>query len=104
MQAIIDTRDYETGRYLVMVTNQGVAKKTEFKEYDSRNQTLVAIKLVDGDELVIGADHQRRERRADLHQQGHGDPLQRGRPPRMGWHPGVRGIRLRHGDQVVAAV
>ncbi|HEY4584460.1 MAG TPA: DNA gyrase subunit A, partial [Acidimicrobiia bacterium] len=43
VQAIIDTRDYETGRYLVMVTKLGVAKKTEFKEYESRNQTLVAI-------------------------------------------------------------
>ncbi|HEY4607227.1 MAG TPA: DNA gyrase subunit A, partial [Acidimicrobiia bacterium] len=52
VQAIIDTRDYETGRYLVMVTKRGVAKKTEFKEYDSRNQTLVAIRLVGDDELV----------------------------------------------------
>ena len=52
VQAIIDTRDYETGRYLVMVTKKGQAKKTEFKEYDSRNQTLVAIKLTDDDELV----------------------------------------------------
>ena len=52
IQAIIDTRDYETGRYLVMVTKKGQAKKTEFKEYDSRNQTLVAIRLADDDELV----------------------------------------------------
>jgi DNA gyrase subunit A len=52
IQAIIDTRDYETGRYLVMVTKNGQAKKTEFKEYDSRYQTLIAIKLVDDDELV----------------------------------------------------
>ena len=52
IEAVIDTRDYETKRYLVMVTKLGQAKKTEFKEYDSRNATLVAINLSDGDELV----------------------------------------------------
>ena len=35
-----------------MVTRLGTAKKTLFREYDSRNQTLVAIKLVDDDEVV----------------------------------------------------
>ncbi len=105
VQAIIDTRDYETGRYLVMVTKQGAAKKTEFKEYDSRNQTLVAIKLVGDDELVsvrttngendlliftkegMGI----RFREADLRSMGRGTQ-------------GVRGLRLREGDQVIGAV
>jgi len=32
VQAIIDMRDYETARFLVMVTKKGQAKKTEFKE------------------------------------------------------------------------
>ena len=31
IEAIIDTRDYETSRYLVMVTKNGQAKKTQFK-------------------------------------------------------------------------
>ena len=105
VQAIIDTRDYETGRYLVMVTKQGVAKKTEFKEYDSRNQTLVAIKLIGDDELVTvrttsGANDLLiftrdgmgiRFKEADLRSMGRGTQ-------------GVRGIRLREGDRVVAAV
>ncbi len=105
VQAIIDTRDYETGRYLVMVTKQGVAKKTEFKEYDSRNQTLVAIKLIGDDELVTvrttsGANDLLiftrdgmgiRFKEADLRSMGRGTQ-------------GVRGIRLRDGDRVVAAV
>src|SRR5690606_23247779 len=52
IQAVIDTRDYETSPYLVMVTRKGQAKKTEFKEYESRNQTLVAMRLAEDDELV----------------------------------------------------
>src|SRR5690606_24499317 len=52
IESVIDTRDYETNRYLVMVTRHGQVKKTEFKEYDSKYQSLIAIKLVDGDELV----------------------------------------------------
>ena len=52
IEAIIDTRDYETSRFLVMVTRKGMGKKTPFREYESRNATLVAINLQDGDELV----------------------------------------------------
>jgi DNA gyrase subunit A len=105
VQAIIDTRDYETGRFLVMVTKKGQAKKTEFKEYDSRNQTLVAIKLSEDDELVsvrptngendilifTRAGVGIRFAESDLRSMGRGTQ-------------GVRGIRLREGDQVVAAV
>ncbi len=105
VEAIIDTRDYETGRYLVMVTKKGQAKKTEFKEYDSRNQTLVAIKLSDDDELVTvrttngqndfliftRAGMGIRFAESDLRSMGRGTQ-------------GVRGIKLREGDQVVAAV
>ncbi|MGH3650893.1 MAG: DNA gyrase subunit A [Acidimicrobiia bacterium] len=105
IQAIIDTRDYETSRYLVMVTKKGQTKKTEFKEYDSRNQTLVAIKLVDDDELVKvrnsgGSDDILiftkngmgiRFAESDLRSMGRGTQ-------------GVRGIKLREDDEVVGAV
>jgi DNA gyrase subunit A len=53
IQAIIDTRDYETQRYLFFATKQGQVKKTKFSEYDSSLRTgLIAINLRDGDELV----------------------------------------------------
>ena len=53
IQAIIDTRDYETYRYLFFATKQGQVKKTKFSEYDSSLRTgLIAINLRDGDELV----------------------------------------------------
>ncbi|MDH5236566.1 MAG: DNA gyrase subunit A, partial [Acidimicrobiia bacterium] len=53
VEAIIDTRDYETNRYLVFATRQGRVKKTLFTAYDSSLKAgIIAIKLRDEDELV----------------------------------------------------
>ncbi|MCA1691856.1 MAG: DNA gyrase subunit A, partial [Actinobacteria bacterium] len=53
IQAVIDTRDYETSRFLFFATKKGMVKKTRFTEYDSSLRTgLIAINLKDGDELV----------------------------------------------------
>ncbi|MFN2608301.1 MAG: DNA gyrase subunit A [Acidimicrobiales bacterium] len=53
IQAIIDTRDYETSRFLFFATKRGQVKKTRFTEYDSSLRAgLIAINLKDGDELV----------------------------------------------------
>ena len=52
IEAIIDTRDYESHRFLVAFTKKGQVKKTKFTDYDSRNQVLVAINLADDDEVV----------------------------------------------------
>jgi DNA gyrase subunit A len=53
IQAVIDTRDYETSRFLFFATKKGVVKKTRFSEYDkSRREGFVAINLREGDELV----------------------------------------------------
>ncbi|GIU93259.1 MAG: DNA gyrase subunit A [Acidimicrobiia bacterium] len=104
IQAVIDTRDYETNRYLVMVTRHGQAKKTEFREYDSRNTTLVAIRLDEGDELVAVRTTNGDDDVLIFTEQGMGirfpetDLRPMGRATR-----GVRGIRLREGDRVVAA-
>jgi DNA gyrase subunit A len=51
--AVIDTRDYETYRYLLIATKRGMVKKTLFREYDSsRKEGLIALNLKDGDEVV----------------------------------------------------
>ncbi|MDQ3618641.1 MAG: DNA gyrase subunit A [Actinomycetota bacterium] len=51
--AVIDTRDYETNRYLLIATKGGMVKKTLFQEYDSsRKEGIIALKLKDGDEVV----------------------------------------------------
>jgi DNA gyrase subunit A len=105
IQAIIDTRDYETGRYLVMVTRKGQAKKTEFKEYDSRNQTLVAIRLADDDELVSVRTSSGTNDILIFTSEGMGIRFAESDLRSMGrGTQGVRGIRLRDGDRVVTAV
>jgi DNA gyrase subunit A len=51
--AVIDTRDYETYRYLLIATKRGMVKKTLFREYDSsRREGLIAVNLKEGDEVV----------------------------------------------------
>ncbi len=53
IQAVIDTRDYETNRYLFFATRKGQVKKTKFTEYDSSLRSgLIAISLRGDDELV----------------------------------------------------
>src|SRR5205823_14465176 len=53
IQAIIDTRDYESHRFLFFATRLGQVKKTKFTEYDSSLRAgIIAINLRDDDELV----------------------------------------------------
>ena len=53
IQAIIDTRDYESNRFLFFATRSGRIKKTRFTAYDSSLKAgLIAVRLNDGDELV----------------------------------------------------
>jgi DNA gyrase subunit A len=104
VQAIIDTRDYETNRYLVMVTRLGQAKKTEFKEYDSRNQTLKAIRLTESDELVAVRTTNGENDLLIFTEQGQGIRFKESDLRPMGRDTqGVRGIRLRPGDRVISA-
>ena len=51
--AVIDTRDYETYRHLLIATRRGMVKKTLFREYDSsRREGIIALNLKEGDEVV----------------------------------------------------
>jgi DNA gyrase subunit A len=53
IQAIIDTRDYESHKFLFFATKRGQVKKTKFTEYDSSLRAgIIAINLRDDDELV----------------------------------------------------
>ena len=85
-----------------MVTKLGTAKKTLFREYDSRNQTLVAIKLVGDDEVVSVRTTTGENDMLIFTANGKGSAS---RKPICGMGratQGVRGIRLRAGDEVVA--
>ena len=104
IQAIIDTRDFASERYLFFATKKGTVKKTAFNEYDSsRRDGLIAINLRDGDELVrvietSGSD--------DIFMVGRGGTTIRFsedevRP--MGRSAGgVRGMKMKAGDELVS--
>jgi len=105
IQALIDTRDYETHRYLVFATRLGQVKKTRFTEYDSSLRAgIIAINLRDGDELVSvfptnGEDDVfMTSRRGQTIRFTEAEVRPMGRAA-----AGVRGMRLREGDELVAA-
>jgi DNA gyrase subunit A len=104
VQSVIDTRDYETNRYLVMFTRSGQVKKSKLSDYDSRNQTLVAIKLVDDDEVVAVRQTNGESDLMMFTHNGQGIRFSEKDVRPMGRaSQGVRGVKLREGDYVVAA-
>ena len=104
VEALIDTRDYESYRYLVAFTRKGQVKKTKFSEYDSRNQVLNAIRLTEGDEVVAvrATNGERDLMMFSKLGQGIRFPEHDVRPMARDTR-GVRGIKLRAGDEVVSA-
>ncbi len=104
IEAVIDTRDYETSRFLVAFTKMGQVKKTRFADYDSRNQVLVAISLQEGDEVVAVQATTGDNDLVMFTRNGQGIRFKESDVRPMGRDTrGVRGIRLREGDEVVAA-
>ncbi|VAV98734.1 DNA gyrase subunit A [hydrothermal vent metagenome] len=104
IEAIIDTRDYETFKHLVAFTKLGQVKKTAFKEYDSRNSVLNAIRLQEGDEVVAVRATAGDNDLVMFTKKGQGIRFAESDARPMGRDTqGVRGIRLKDGDEVVAA-
>ncbi|MCK7458524.1 DNA gyrase subunit A [Idiomarina aminovorans] len=104
--AILPTRDYPDDKFVVMATRQGTIKKTPLPEYSRpRNGGIIALNLVDDDEL-IGVDIT----------DGNGEIMlfsDAGKVVRfteeqvrsMGrTATGVRGIRLEEGQRVVSLI
>ena len=104
VMAVVDTRDYETMRYLLFATQEGVVKKTAFSAYGNiRQNGLRAIKMREDDQLV-----------RVIPINGENDVClvtKNGRV--MRFHPdevremgrvasGVRGVKLKEGDKVVS--
>jgi len=102
--AIVDTRDYEANEYLLFVTKNGQAKRTEFSAYDTnRANGLIAIGLRDGDELVQVLPTNSVNDACIVTRKGRlmRFPPEEVRP--MGRSAGgVRGIKLKEGDEVVS--
>jgi DNA gyrase subunit A len=104
IQAIIDTRDYETNRFLFFATKQGQVKKTKFNEYDSSLRAgLIAINLRDGDELVKVIPTNGDDDIFIVSRSGMTVRFSEQEVRSMGRAAaGVRGMKLRAGDEVVS--
>ena len=104
IQAIIDTRDYETNRYLFFATKLGRVKKTLFNAYDSNLKAgLIAIKLNDDDELMDVIPLNESQDVFLVSQNGQTIRFDEEQVRPMGrTAAGVRGMKFREGDQLVA--
>ncbi|MBB32604.1 MAG: DNA gyrase subunit A [Acidimicrobiaceae bacterium] len=102
--AVIDTRDYETNRFLVFATRKGQVKKTKFTEYDkSRSKGLIAINLKEGDELVRVIPTTGEDDICLVSSNGKVMRFHEKEARPMGRSAGgVRGIKLKAEDEVVA--
>jgi DNA gyrase subunit A len=105
VEAVIDAREFAEDRFLMFVTRNGVVKKTALAEYDkTRTDGLIAINLREGDELVRVFDTSGDDdvfiisRKGSTIRFGENDVRPMGRSA-----GGVRGMKLRDGDVVVAA-
>ena len=104
VEELVDTRDYETFKYMVMITRRGLVKRTAFREYESRSARLVAIRLRDDDEVVSvratdgDSDLLLFTRRGIGIRFSEDEIRSTGRSTQ-----GVRGVRLAEGDEVVGA-
>jgi len=104
IQAIIDTRDYETNPFLFFATKQGQVKKTRFNEYDSSLRSgLIAINLRDGDELVAVLPTDGGQDVFMVSQSGMAIRFAEDEVRPMGRAAaGVRGMKLKSGDELVS--
>jgi DNA gyrase subunit A len=104
IQAIVATRDFDSGGYLLFATKAGQVKKTAFSEYDkSRREGFIAIALRDGDELVRAIPTSGDDDIILVSRNGSGIRFAEADVRAMGRDAaGVRGMRLRSGDEVVS--
>ncbi|MGH9106278.1 MAG: DNA gyrase subunit A [Acidimicrobiales bacterium] len=105
VQALIDTREFQSDRYLFFATRHGQVKKTAFSEYDrSRRDGLIALNLREGDELVAVIVTTGQDDIFMVSRSGQTIRFSESDVRAMGRDAaGVRGMALRASDEVVAA-
>ena len=106
IQAIIDTRDFAGERFLFFATKKGTVKKTAFDAYDSsRRDGLIAINLRDDDELVRVIETSGSDDIFMVSRNGMTIRFDENDVRAMGRTAGgVRGMKLKNGDDHVVSV
>ena len=102
--SMIRVPEFDEDRYLVMVTRNGVIKRTPLSAFQTtRKGGVIAIDLDEGRRTQLGTSDRRQRRPPGCNQEGYGNPFQRrsdvramGRAAR-----GVKALTLRQGDCVV---
>jgi DNA gyrase subunit A len=102
--AVIDTRDFETHKYLVMGTKKGIIKRTLFSAYDSsRKDGIIALNVRPEDELIQVRATSGEDELIMVSRKGMAITFPESDVRPMGRTAGgVIGIRLNDGDEVVA--
>ena len=105
VEALIDTQEFVADEFLLFVTRKGVVKKTAFTEYDkNRTNGLIAINLREGDELVRVIQVRESDDVVLVSSAGQAIRFAGDQVRPMGRSAaGVRGMKLRSDDVVVAA-
>jgi DNA gyrase subunit A len=106
IEAVIDAREFDSEHYLMFVTRNGTVKKTALSEYDkSRTNGLIAINLSEDDELVRVVETTGQDDIFIISKNGQTIRFAESAVRPMGRTAGgVRGMKLREADVVVAAV
>jgi len=104
--AMIALTEFNENEYLVMVTRNGVIKRTEVKEYEyKRKGGKIAINLDEGDELIFVGHTKGESDVLIATREGQGARFSENKVSIVGRTArGVRGIDLRNDDIVIGAV
>ena len=101
--ASFSLEDMDSMKYLLMVTSQGTAKKVELDQFENiRRSGLIAIKLVDGDNLQWVKPTTGKDEVIMVSQLGQAIRFKETDIRAMGRNAsGVRGMKLKSKDQIV---
>jgi DNA gyrase subunit A len=107
IQAVLSTRDFTEGKYLVFATKRGVIKKTEFLAYNTpiKADGIIAINIRDDDELVAVRRTSGEDEVLMVSKAGQAVRFEESKARAMGRDTsGVRGMELQGKDDEVLAM
>jgi DNA gyrase subunit A len=107
VRAVISTRDFREGKYLVFATKQGQIKKTEFLAYNTpiKADGIIAIKIREDDELVAVRRTTGEDDIIMISRSGQAARFNESGARSMGRDTGgVRGMNVSRGDNCVLAM